>query len=546
MSTKIKGEKIKEGSIALNALNSGNNLLLGLMGSDIRRVSLLEDNKNYTLSSMISVCYIETPRDQGLLELPKYSTLTFKYGPGAEIIWDDNGIRITNGASFYSAIAHEVLVPISPDWNALENERGYIKNRTHYTTIEDHITITDADIDSTYTFIFESNHNFFYKTEDSATREIKLPIASDTINNVKDGDWTDISAYGPPLQVVRTLEGVFIRNKYGYAANRNLYFWKELVHTLNEKYIPDIIARQSDITIDWNAEVDEEKYIKNRTHGLKYKSTYTLGEGVTEIPHDNVYFAYFNNRIIELPDFSDGLEISIISSPHIYIKYVFKDHHNVIELIDNFNFFNNNIIEFYRQIDTLNPLYLPDEIARTKNYELHHITFYQYLETDNLKLLSSLTPGYRYTCDLYSTRKHNDSFILENGEYFNGIITGIEAGKLIQYDVNFETGAITKKLNIDLELIGSEVKLDVCTAGSQEAARNLELLNAAYFSLGDHFTVNIDAGIGVAKFIPETGGEGHITTASGVNVHYNIGTDGSVVKTMEIDIVELYNKVNSL
>lgn len=186
-----------------------------------------------------------------------------------------------------------------------------------------------------------------------------------------------------------------------------------------------------------------------------------------------------------------------------------------------------NIIEYNVKIDLLQD----------------DITFSIDILTDNLLLLHNLILNKTYKCNLISK---NYISILVNGEYCNGTITGIKEGKLVQYDINFETGEITLKRTTDLELIGSEVKLDVCTAGSTEAARNLELLNKAYFALGDHFTVNIDAGIGVAKFIPETGGEGHITTAAGVNVHYTIGNDGSVVKTQEIDIVALYNKVEAM
>lgn len=85
-------------------------------------------------------------------------------------------------------------------------------------------------------------------------------------------------------------------------------------------------------------------------------------------------------------------------------------------------------------------------------------------------------------------------------------------------------------------LIETLVVLDVCTSGSAEAEKNLEKLTQAYLQLGDHFTVNIDAGIGVGKFIPNRGGEGYITTAKGVNAYYRFGSDGSVVKEKEVDL----------
>lgn len=187
-----------------------------------------------------------------------------------------------------------------------------------------------------------------------------------------------------------------------------------------------------------------------------------------------------------------------------------------------------------------------DKLAKTTDYELPHIKLDISQTDSNVTTLNNINLTDRCVCDLYNGTYDKENALIHNGELYNGVITGIKEGKLVQYDVNFETGEITLKQTTDLELIASEIKLDVCTAGSTEAARNLELLNKAYFALGDHFTVNIDAGIGVAKFIPETGGEGHITTVEGVNVHYTIGADGSVVKTMEIDIVALYNKVEAI
>lgn len=160
---------------------------------------------------------------------------------------------------------------------------------------------------------------------------------------------------------------------------------------------------------------------------------------------------------------------------------------------------------------------------------------------DNLTIITDLDINASKLCLLYN----NDNYI-GSGVYKNGKIIILEENYISEYDVNFDTGNITRDNKRRIEFISQEVHLDVCSAGSTEATRNLELLNLAYFEIGDHFTVNIDAGIGVAKFIPNVGGEGHITTAEGVNVHYNIGIDGSVIKTIEIDIVELYNKIKQL
>lgn len=151
--------------------------------------------------------------------------------------------------------------------------------------------------------------------------------------------------------------------------------------------------------------------------------------------------------------------------------------------------------------------------------------------TSNLELLQTLDLVTNYICNY----KLSETEII-HGTYYNGTISSFYNNEVTLWDVNFETGVITKKFAVDCEFIGTEVILDVCTAGSAEADKNLEKLTLAYTQLGDHFTVNIDAGIGVGKFIPSQGGEGHITTAEGVNVHYAFGIDGSVVKSTELDL----------
>lgn len=150
---------------------------------------------------------------------------------------------------------------------------------------------------------------------------------------------------------------------------------------------------------------------------------------------------------------------------------------------------------------------------------------------NNLELLKPLNLTTNYICNY----KLSEEEII-HGTYYNGTISSFYNNEITLWDINFETGVISKKFTVDCEFIGTEVILDVCSSGSAEADKNLEKLTSAYVQLGDHFTVNIDAGIGVGKFIPGQGGEGHITTAEGVNAHYLFGTDGAVIKQKEVDL----------
>lgn len=152
-------------------------------------------------------------------------------------------------------------------------------------------------------------------------------------------------------------------------------------------------------------------------------------------------------------------------------------------------------------------------------------------EAHNLELVAGLDLNYNYICNY----KVSDNEIL-HGTYYNGTIVTTYNNKITTWNVDFNTGVITIENSINAELLAGIVTLDVCSAGSTEADRNLEMLNLGYFNLGDHFLINIDAGIGVGRFIPNSGGEGHITTADGVNVHYIFGADGSVTKDKEVDV----------
>jgi hypothetical protein len=151
--------------------------------------------------------------------------------------------------------------------------------------------------------------------------------------------------------------------------------------------------------------------------------------------------------------------------------------------------------------------------------------------SSNLEILQTLNLTTNYICNYKLSAEE-----IIHGTYYNGTISSFYNNEITLWDVNFETGVITKKFTVDCEFIGTEVMLDVCTSGSAESDKNLEKLTLAYTQLGDHFTVNIDAGVGVGKFIPSQGGEGHITTATGVNVHYAFGSDGAVTKINELDL----------
>lgn len=135
--------------------------------------------------------------------------------------------------------------------------------------------------------------------------------------------------------------------------------------------------------------------------------------------------------------------------------------------------------------------------------------------------------------------------------YYGGILTCIKDNKIVQYNVDFETGEITHKVDISPELIGTSVKLEL---GNREdiISRNRELLFKASVQAEGQFNIVIDYGIGVANFIPQNNstdiaGAATIMTYNGHFKKYNILDSGEFIEdSPDIDLIELYNKIQEI
>ena len=135
--------------------------------------------------------------------------------------------------------------------------------------------------------------------------------------------------------------------------------------------------------------------------------------------------------------------------------------------------------------------------------------------------------------------------------YYNGTLTCIKDNKIVQYDVNVESGEITNSISVDPELIGVTVRLELGDS-DYVAQRNRELLVKAHLQAGPHFNVDIDYGLGTADFIPQlesdmVAGHASIITNNGHFKKYDILDNGRLVESSpDIDIVEMYNIIQEL
>lgn len=191
-----------------------------------------------------------------------------------------------------------------PDWNASEGQAGFIKNRTHYIekafediewdgnttglvaaipanassggyykvsdqvpTIDDLLGATLVRFDGA---VIEITEQEFYQLDDKVLycHQPHVIIVSEPTTSL----WGDVYPEAGVYFMTYAAMGVYTRSLKA----------KETVYQLDEKYIPDTIARTVDLVqSDWNQNDPEATdYIKNRTH---YEEIYFDDEDQTPV-----------------------------------------------------------------------------------------------------------------------------------------------------------------------------------------------------------------------------------------------------------------------
>lgn len=115
------------------------------------------------------------------------------------------------------------------------------------------------------------------------------------------------------------------------------------------------------------------------------------------------------------------------------------------------------------------------------------------------------------------------------GTFYNGKITTLQGDRIVEFDINYNTGEITRK-DYPLDHIPPYIELHIGDSQSVKD-RNLELL----FSLtGTSFMCRIgDYSFGTGRFLNGDGGTAFVETAQGVESFYRIYPDGKITKLGE-------------
>lgn len=229
----------------------------------------------------------------------------------------------------------------------------------------------------------------------------------------------------------------------------------------DKKDLVNIIESDQEVSLgtpDWDANEGEEGYIKNRTHSFINYIGSISKNGDSIITERET--CYYPNIIVKTEAFIKKIEIiydnniSINFGPPVSLKFSRTVNNKLeITLIDKYGYItSSNVVKFFSGINFIDDIYMPYTIARVADYELPHIKLDISQNDSNVTTLNdnSVSLTDRCVCDLYNGYYDKENALIHNGELYNGVITGIKEGKLVQYNVNLETGEITLKHEIDI------------------------------------------------------------------------------------------------
>lgn len=200
---------------------------------------------------------------------------------------------------------------LQADWNQDdENAKDYIKNKPFGEVFK-----------KVEWYVEEEYGDYYYCTEIS--NQVKI---NGTVYDISYHEITNIEDIG--IGVILVEDGIRV---YGVDEEETLELvLVKVTSKINEKYIPDTIARKTDIpaaiTPDWNAKEDEAGYIDNKPFGESFKAVewfYNDGASFCITPMISNKVKY-EGVIYEIPDNAD--ENVILADGSIALsKYLYYD-----------------------------------------------------------------------------------------------------------------------------------------------------------------------------------------------------------------------------
>lgn len=171
-----------------------------------------------------------------------------------------------------------------PDWNAREEEEGFIANRTHYYKTVAHIGIYQlASLNARDIIVSDLYDDAVYLIQNTASNISHIEELIPT-----EGNRVAIPADGPTIYAVVTRDdegklNLVLENNYGisnYIKIEKAYIGKQLC----ERFLPEQIARTKDVESVRNSIIGEDGYVYSNGEKVDMRFTRSLLPVGTSIP----------------------------------------------------------------------------------------------------------------------------------------------------------------------------------------------------------------------------------------------------------------------
>ena len=304
MATKVKGDKIKEGSIPLSALDdkleAEINSKYGLSGI----VCILNSNNTTSDIFPIGDYFVYVSSKKTIIELNiggrtdlsrlngPYTVITSEVISGSKVKFSVSGGDISYYGNLIIGNKYNEVPTPTPDWNAQEGEAGYIENRTHFAKYipipKDASVVIDVpctyDHDRGVHYLLKDivvEYKYYYMTE---YNKVIIPAGTDINGSV----YVEAEAGGGPvtLEFSLTYDNGVVNIRIIRAPNYD--FRVVIYNMLDDIYLPDTVLKTTPQTLsdtaknqvkenlgistpatpDWNAQEGEEGYIANKPNLL--------------------------------------------------------------------------------------------------------------------------------------------------------------------------------------------------------------------------------------------------------------------------------------
>ena len=362
MATKVKGDKIKESSIPLSALDDKLQAELNCKYGLSEIVCIL--NSNNTTSDIFPIgdyfVYVSSEKTiiklniGGRTNISIYAYITSEVISESKVKFSFGGGNISHYGNLIIGNKYNEVPTPTPDWNAQEGEAGYIENRTHFAK---YIPIPkDASVGIDVSYAYDHDRDVHYLLKDIVVEykysyhtiynKVIIPAGTDINGSV----YVKAEAGGGPvtLEFSLTYDNGVVNIRIIRALNFD--FRVVIYNILDDIYLPDTILKTTPQTL---SDTDKNQALANL--GIdpvvwKYMCNPNLVQDGLEIP--NELLKIVNDKVVLKYKFRNMYDVagSDVAGSSPYSERIYEFHDDSIILMSR-----DNIIPSYYISEDISP-----------------------------------------------------------------------------------------------------------------------------------------------------------------------------------------------